>query len=547
MGVVLHIDNRYVTIKGAKRKTIRVLESLTSYKVAGHVFSPAFRNKRWDGREHLMTYSDKRGYRAPIGLAADIIGALEDMGVAYDVDTSARRAPTRIKGFGWNPAGMDGEHDGLRGYQVEAIGAICSCWPPDELIYGSGIMKLPIRSGKTKTEAKIIHDLSVRSLFIVPSQMLLYQTKKSLEESLDCHVGIIGDSIWDESKLVTVATVQTLARARGGKFTCKGNFTEVDLENPPDEVDLKKVKIGTDKIARYWPKDVKRCVCKKKKCKGGREYKVPPTDKYKAMRTAYDLIIFDECHHLRGEIWHKVMMDFDARYRQGLSATAYLDNERENERGVIWLKACCGDIRIDISTSRLIEEGYLMRQHVELHVIRKPENLQDRGWSQSLRNEAILENRYRNKKVVKLAAEKVKQGLKVLIISNRHNQIQALKEIMLKSKATLNYNIVIGTDASKLREAKVKQFTDGICNVLIGTVFGEGIDIPEVECVINAEGGRDVKAAVQRMRNLTIQKGKTEAVFIDFMDMTNSYFAEHSQERLAAYREESAFVINLMK
>ena len=76
-----------------------------------------------------------------------------------------------------------------------------------------------------------------------------------------------------------------------------------------------------------------------------------------------------------------------------------------------------------------------MRQHVELYTIREPENLSERGWSQSLRNEAILENAYRNRKVVKLAVKKVKQGLKVLIISGRHNQIELLRKLMIKQKA----------------------------------------------------------------------------------------------------------------
>lgn len=535
MGVILDIDNRHCRIRGASRKIIRALERVTSYKVAGHQFSPAFRNKRWDGREHLLRYSDKHGYRVPIGLAEDVIAMLDELGVEYDLDTSRRRAPRAKLEFGWNP---DIE---LRPYQIDSIRALLKL---RKLLRGLGILKMPIRSGKTWTAAGLIRILGARTLFMVPSQMLLYQTKAALEKALPgANVGMIGDGKWVERD-ITVATIQSLSRARGGEFTCKGNFVEVDPDDLPDGVRLKDVKVGKDKIGRYWPKDVKPCVCKsktKKKCLGDNKYRVPPTAAYKAMRDQYDLVIFDECHHLRGEVWHKVMMDFDARYRVGLSATAYLDNERENERGVIWLKACCGDIRIDIPTSQLIEEGYLMRQHVELVVITEPD-LSDRGWSQSLVNEAIYENEVRNSRVVQKAREKADQGLKVLIISNRHNQIEALTKLM-QEDGTLMYNVVTGPDSSKMRAAKVKMFIDGRCNVLIGTVFGEGVDLPEVECVINAEGGRDVKAAVQRMRNLTPAEGKTEAVFVDFMDMTNKYFAEHSQERLATYRSESAFVI----
>jgi len=489
--LTLDIDNRHVRIQGASRKVIRRLEAICSYKVAGHVYSQAFRTGRWDGREHLLKYSDKHGYRVAIGLLGDIREALEHLGVDYLVNHRSRRALGPRIEFEWN------SDITLRPYQHEAIKALLQ--DTQFLFYGSGILKMPIRSGKTKTAAGVIHELKCRTLFIVPSQMLLHQTKASLEESLCCEVGMIGDGEFYERD-ITVATIQTLAAGKGGVVE--------------DEA--------------------------------GKKKKIKPKPWYKPLLTRYDCVIFDECHHLRGDKWHKVMMDLDALYRIGLSATAYLDNERENERGVIWLKACCGPVRIDIDTSRLIEEGWLMRQHVELYVVREP-NLHDRrGWSQSLLNEAIYENETRNSLVVTKAVEKVKQGLKVLIVSNRLNQIQLLAE-MMEDQPKLNYSVVTGNDSSKARKIKVGEFTGGDCNVLVGTVFGEGIDIPEIECVINAEGGRDVKSTVQRMRNLTPHKDKVDAVFVDFMDMTNSYFAEHSKERLAAYRSEPAFVINVVK
>jgi superfamily II DNA or RNA helicase len=110
----------------------------------------------------------------------------------------------------------------------------------------------------------------------------------------------------------------------------------------------------------------------------------------------------------------------------------------------------------------------------------------------------------------------------------------------------IDFETITGNDDNDTRQRRVKAFVKGDTGVLVGTVFGEGVDIPEIECVINAEGGRDVKATVQRMRNLTPSAGKTEAVFIDFIDVTNSYFAEHTAERIASYRSESAFDIKIV-
>jgi hypothetical protein len=49
------------------------------------------------------------------------------------------------------------------------------------------------------------------------------------------------------------------------------------------------------------------------------------------------------------------------------------------------------------------------------------------------------------------------------------------------------------------------------------------------------------------MRNMTPATGKTKAVFIDIMDITNKHFAKHSSERLKIYKEEPAFDIKIIE
>ena len=126
-----------------------------------------------------------------------------------------------------------------------------------------------------------------------------------------------------------------------------------------------------------------------------------------------------------------------------------------------------------------------------------------------------------------------------MIVTNRLSQVALLSEGL--DEASIDHLTITGSDKGSTREERVSAFVDGRFPVLVGTVFAEGVDIPEIECVINAEGGLDVKTTIQRMRNLTKVEGKEEAVFIDFADLTNSYFAKHSKERLALYKSEPAF------
>lgn len=787
--ITLIINNKHVTIKGASAPQLRRLQKATSYLVAGYYWSPAFRAHRWDGREHLIKFSEKYGYRAPTGLLPTIWRSLVKSKVKVKMIDRRRRVATRCA-FQWN------EKIQMRPYQEAAVEAITNKFP------GRGILKMPIRSGKTFTMARIIYKMKVRALFIVTSQMLLHQARAAFEDVLmmEGEVGIIGDQQWQEGD-VTVATIQTLSKARenkdprykkllsryglaifdecfpagtsvGGKrieeikvgdmvdsfdehtktisknevthvfkskplemvmvsfsngeklaCTCHHPFLtstgwksacelrscdlvykekgsqnaekengcghEVPLvrsgdsnlrrtegitrQNRPsvllkrmfqkvrgesqcrdhgqnqskvcvraDEEKQSHVKAGNESkveqnsesyrpqaesLGREWqangsapesafgrfvrkaksmgwgilhrdrPKEERRVAVQFQNRRGesrvedssgggriqphgvGRarsrqeERRLLETVRVESVKIlepgsdrrfggvcpdgyVYNLEVkgtntylangyaVHNCHHLVGDAWREPILELNTLYKIGLSATVYLKNTREMERGVIWLTACCGNVRYQIGTSKLIEDGYLMSPLVKMYEVKKPD-LTAQKWSQSLRNEAIYENKRRNRLIVKLARKYGAKGMRVLIVSNRLNQIDKL--LMALEDTELSVAAVTGSTPASKRRIVMDEFSNGSIQVLVGTVFGEGVDIPEVACVINAEGGRDIKSTVQRMRNLTPSKGKKKAVFIDFMDYTNKYFEKHSKERLDVYESEPGFKVKIIK
>jgi len=451
------------------------------------MFAPSFKRGFWDGKEHLLTHSDKHGYRCPIGLLDDIVDVLAKQEIDYEIADDRCIHGERRK-LAWNPSIE------LRAYQQEAVRSIGR----DILklpLFGCGILKMAIRSGKTKTAAKHIQMLGLRTVFIVPSKMLLYQTQRSLQECFpDEDVGIIGEGQWDV-QYITVATIQTLNQARGRR------------------------KSGDKKAVRRRPE-------------------------YTELISTTDVALFDEAHHVTGGgEWHKVFYDFDARFKIGLSATAYLDHESEQERGIIWLKACCGPMRTDIGMSRLIDEGWLMKQNVRLFTIKEPTGIGEMKWCQTLRELAITKNKYRNGKIADIAQE-LGSDMKVLIVCNRLDQIAELSELLWDRN--VEHAVITGQDKQRSRDEKLEGFVDGDYNVILGTVLSEGVDVPEIEVVINAEGGRDIKPTVQRMRNMTISEGKSVAVLIDFLDEMNPYFSKHSKARLETYQSEDSFSVEIV-
>jgi superfamily II DNA or RNA helicase len=198
-----------------------------------------------------------------------------------------------------------------------------------------------------------------------------------------------------------------------------------------------------------------------------------------------------------------------------------------------------------VGMSALVDQGYLLKQHIELVIISKPKGYEKWGWGQELQRLLIHENGYRNNLIVEKAIEKVEAGLKVLILTSRLKHIQELSKLLEAKHA--KHAIVIGNSSRSARQRRIDWLTQGKVKIIVGTIFGEGVDVPAVECAINAEGGSDIKKTIQRMRNMTVADGKTIAVFIDFMDVTNKYFAKHSKERLAVYKEENSFAIKIIR
>jgi len=460
-------------LRTTDRGLIRKLDQRTAYKVVGAIFSPKYKARMWDGKEHLVQ-PGKGGHRFPIGLLEDVEQILKNLKRKYTLVD--QRAPLSSKKLNllWHRDDIE-----LRPYQEDAVKAV---FEERGLATGKGLLNLPTRSGKTVIAAGFIYQLDKPTLFLVTSKMLMHQAANFFESVFRVSVGRVGDGHFDLQP-ITVATVQSLM-AR-----------------------LKQAKV--------------------------REY-----------LDSVDAAFFDEVHHVQGAKFRKVLEMCNAYYKVGLSATIFLSRKGENETGTIWLKASTGRILYSIKPSELIEMGYLVQPIIELHKVHEPD-LAGEAWSESLYAAAITDCKSFNSRVVRLAKDVIQErGYRnVLIPCKRIEHANYLYELCRRHG--LRAAVLIGPTPTDARDRAVKQFKDGDLDVLIGTIFGEGIDIPEVECVINAEGLKSRIAALQRLRNLTPSEGKDGALVIDFMFTNNKYLADHSLARLKEYKRHGAFELRV--
>jgi len=483
--VTLTISNRFVRIDGVDLKTLRALDAACSYRVAGYWFSPAYKSRRWDGKEHLLKYSKKHGYRAPAGMAEDIARLLKKRSIDYSVKFTTG-FHGEVRRFMWSSSVV------LRDYQNEAVRALLGGVVP-----GRGVLKMPIRSGKTKTVARVLWSIGRSALFVVPSRWLLHQTIASLRECMpDAPIGQIGDGVYDVQHF-TVATIQSLAMMAPVRKTQK---------------------------------------------KSGRA----AHPEYATLMSSFDVGVFDEAHHIRGDgDWYRVFVDLDARFKIGVSATIFFDNTKEQESGIIWLRGTCGPIRYEVSASRLIHAGYLLPQCVKMFRVWEPEGARDARYSATLKRTCITENRHRNRMIARVVRDYAPR--KTIVIAREHAHIKGICEAL--DDVDVRFRILTGQTSQDKRQEYVDDFTSKRGpHVLIGNVLGEGVDIPDVEIVVNAEGGKDEKQTWQRQRNLTVVEGSKKAPeLVDFYDCMSAVFEKHSKARLKVYRSESEFSAEVLE
>jgi superfamily II DNA or RNA helicase len=445
---------------------VKAVDRLTSYEVQGKQFVEAFKKHWWDGKEHLLKLSQRRGeYLMPTG----VLDLLLKSKLAGEFEVrDERRRPAERREFTWTGHPP-------RDYQAAAVAAAIA---DRGVLTGRGLLHLPIRAGKTLVAGKIIHETGLRTLFTVPSELLLTQTARALREYIaDAPVGVCGGGVW-EPDWITVATVQTL-------------------------------------LAR-------------------------PQAAHELLRQV-DLLFFDEGHHLEAPEWRKPVLQCDAFYKIALSATVWANPEEESERGAIWLRAATGPILHKVSMQRLIELGHLVPPVITVYPVEQPANVSPRSSYSSAYRALVEESEYRNSAVADLAEGAALRGYRVLVDTGRLKQMRRIRE-MLRARG-FDVEEMSGKTSDRRRQEILADFRAKKVQIVVGTILGEGVDIPELEVVINAEAMKSKTSVIQRMRNLTECAGKTRAHMLDFADLTHPILANHSSDRLALYRGVRGFTV----
>jgi superfamily II DNA or RNA helicase len=253
-------------------------------------------------------------------------------------------------------------------------------------------------------------------------------------------------------------------------------------------------------------------------------------------------VFFDEAHIIassqdKGNQFVQVGNLFpNSHARWGLTATPFLRTKYDN----LLLEGVTGGILASVTTDYLINQGYLVKPEVKMikvpgklpmSVSYKSSNKAKAEYYRKVQDKGIVNNSWRNQRI---AQEIAKGPFPTLILVKTIEQAN-----MIKVYAP-NVPLLTGSSTAQQRRDTVKKLQNGVVPaLLVTTIWDEGVDIPEIQKVILASGGKSQVKLLQRAgRGLRLAANKHEVIIIDFYDAHNPLLERHSNERKKIWKGE---------
>lgn len=440
--------------------------------------------------------------KIPIGLRTDLEDFLDDLDVECAIaDYRPDPIDYRID-YEWNFP-----YD-LRDYQRRGL---------MRMIRGSSILQIPTGGGKTILALKFIHHMGLPALILVHRKELLRQWRDEIRSTLGVEPGVIQGST-EDWRDVTVAMIPSLSNK---------------IENDPSMI-----------------------------------------------IDDYPILITDEVHHLSSDSWWSVAMKTKSHYRYGLSATV-TEDLRTGEDGMKII-AGTGPNDFVVRPEDLIERGFLAEPQFEwLYPPRydeRPDN-----WQEAYR-QGIVQNEGRNRMIAQRTQEMIDEGRRILVtvdridhgdrlirrindgiefvdwdgeeyieiddlpdpsmcetpipiahrdgqcvsFSSTGDQTTMIRKAIDQSKTMAAW--VSGSDDEETRDLLLDSLARGDINCLVSTLLDEGIDIPTIDTIVLAGGGKSPTNVIQTVGRSLRPEGSDTARIIDCKDM-GSYIEDHARSR----------------
>lgn len=273
----------------------------------------------------------------------------------------------------------------------------------------------------------------------------------------------------------------------------------------------------------------------------------------------FGMIVFDEVHHLPGEIYRQAARQCIAPFRLGLTATPERSDGTHRDLDELVgpiafrksIKELSGDVladyevrRMEVAMNRADREKYeqergTYRGFVERNNIRMGGL---RGWrrflaatSRSDEGRRALEAYHEQKRMALVHDEKLElmfelldkhSDERILIFTNDNDSVYSISERVLCPAITHQTRV-------KERREILQRFREGDYRMLVTSkVLNEGVDVPEASVAVVLAGSGSVREHVQRLGRILRRRGGRKAVLYELVtsDSVESHVSRRRRE-----------------
>lgn len=481
--VTITVKNVYSKIDDLKDMVvIDAISKALTYTLDAAKYTFQFRVGAWDGSYRLL----HKNLQFATGLLKIVTDVLTSYSVPYQINDMRHFVDFNSMKSAWKGYKL---HDYQEKIIERAIDEKC------------GMIQAATGAGKSVVIGKLVHEYNLPTVIYVVSLDLLSQMHNDLSKWLGIPIGIVGDGKCDIQQ-ITVCSAWTVGKAFLKEKKQTKEVLDEDVEEDKWDPSAQQVK------------DIKE------------------------MAEQAKLVILDEAQFAAASSIRAILENSKgATYKFGFSGTPWRTGGDD-----LLLEAAFGKKIVKLMASELISKGYLVQPKIMFRDIPPYDVVLPKKWK-AVHSSYIVNNPVRNDLIIKNTLKLLDMGRKPLLLFREHKHGEILLD-MIPSDVKVKY--VTGKLSKDERDDIRDSFKAGDVDLIIAsTVYDQGVDLPALDALVLAGGGKSTAKALQRVGRVirTFNEGnKKDAIIMDTFDQTH-YVRAHSIARHGIYRTESEFII----
>lgn len=249
---------------------------------------------------------------------------------------------------------------------------------------------------------------------------------------------------------------------------------------------------------------------------------------YSEISNAIGTIIIDECHHIPAKSFREAIVNFNAFYLYGLTATP---KRKNNDQKLIFVYI--GNILHQVNqTDYLAEKNIKTEINIKETELYAPFDYKIDKYETISR--ILVHDTQRNSLILNDIEKNTNRFKTILILSERKAHVDILNLYLKDKYETITIH---GEDSESSRKSKIEQIKQGHFKIVISTgqYFGEGIDISNLECLFIVYPFAFEGKLIQYIGR--IQRSENPPVIFDYRDSKIDYFEKMFKQRNRYYKK----------